>query len=179
MNTIVTRSSRPARVVIACWAFFSMVGMNVKPATGELGFTLSDDRGANIGGRAPSQNRICFSLEASGQMKIESEPHRANATLMLEVAPAGTEIQLVSWPRGIYRLYMPTPGDGSSRFILDFPEAGRLVWATKGLVLVTRGSNKRLQGTIVVQDTLRPMAPSSVPIGEPSLHTKIRFLMMK
>jgi len=151
----------------------------IRPTTGEVGATLSEDSSAHIGARPNSQNRIFFTLKASGQLKIADQPQPANATLMLELAPADTEVEMVSWPRGIYRLFVPTPGGGSSRFILDFPESGRLVWATKGLVLVTRASNLRLQGTIVVQDTLRPLAPSPLPIGEPSLHTNIRFLLVK
>jgi len=151
----------------------------LNPFTSEISTTLSENLSANIGARAPSQNRIFFSLKAEGPVKTAAEPRLANATLMLEIAPAGSDIEMVSWPRGIYRLYAPTPGGGSSRFIVAFAEVGDPIWATQGLVLVTRGSNQRLQGTIVVQDTLRPMARSPVPIGESALHTNIRFLMVK
>ena len=84
---------------------------------------------------------------------------------LIDLAPADADLRRVSWPRGLYLL-----DEGATAFTLAFENEevdGASFIATGGLVLVTRASADRIEGSIVIQEGMRlspavPLAPAEL-----------------
>ncbi len=146
---------------------------------------LSDEVASWMGRREPSGNRYFYQMDAQGQYRIGSDEQGwdetpVHASIMIDLHPASDDdVDDVSWPRGIYQLHPITPDGGSTRFILEFEEAGNeTFWASSGWILITRASNRLIRGSVVVQDGIRPMG--GFEIDNTSLfHATYYFAMKK
>lgn len=113
-----------------------------------------------------------FIARAEGAVSFGGESATGEFSLKLTVADGSDERILASWPRGIYSLagdfsYFSNDGKtvpGENQFWLKVKNhpAATLV-SIQGLALVIDGSDGMLEGSIVLQKTLRPFAPMPVP----------------
>lgn len=144
----------------------------------ELRRTIGQGVSARIG-MDTEYDRWVFTLDADGQGKFGDQTIPMHFGLKLKLVDGAmantfTDEEEVSWPRGIYPLVRP---DAPSSFWINAPEdRSATLWATKGLVLVIRASDKRIEGSIVPQAFLRPFAPVPVPETPP---TRITFVLSK
>jgi hypothetical protein len=137
-------------------------------------FRRSFDQGVTaIIGEEPGASSRKFVMNAEGRAGFGGEEYDAAITLELVVGPADVDIGQTSWPRGGYRL---TSVDSDS-FRLHLPEAPAGSFeVTKGFVLVTASSNDRIEGSVIVQEVWRWLAPIPVPeVYDPPL--VFRFLI--
>jgi hypothetical protein len=101
-----------------------------------------------------------FFMNAEGRAGFGGEDYDAEIALELVVGPADVDIGQISWPRGGYRL---TPIDEDS-FRLHLPDAPAGSFeAIEGFVLVTASNNDLIEGSVVVQRSMRWLAPVPVP----------------
>lgn len=144
----------------------------------ELRRTIGSGVKARIG-KDTEFDRWVFTLDADGQGRFGDQTIPMHFALKLKLvdgamASAFTDADEVSWPRGIYPLVRP---NAPSSFWINAPDdRSATLWATKGLVLVIRASNERIEGSIVPQAFLRPFAPIPVPETPP---TRITFVLSK
>lgn len=113
-----------------------------------------------------------FIARAEGAVSFGEESATGEFSLKLTVADGSDDRDLASWPRGVYSLagdfsYFSNDGKtvpGKNQFWLKVKNhpAGTLV-SIQGLALVVDGSDGMLEGSIVLQKTLRPFAPMPVP----------------
>ncbi len=150
--------------------------------TGAIEHSLTGSPEGFMGEREGSGGLVYFQMNAEGLLRVGSDEsgyqeRQAEMSLLLDLGRR--DVAEVSWPRGIYRLQMPGQADqGGSRFIVEIPDAGaQSVWATDGYVLVVRASNNRIEGGIRILDTVRPFAPSPLPLPSPAFHTLIQFVL--
>lgn len=91
-----------------------------------------------------------FRFESDGSITTRRETLAVTARLLLSIAPADRPLDLVSFPRGIYRIapgsghsfQIVTPGRTSDQIVVDVVE---------GVVLVARASLSLVEGSVVVQ----------------------------
>jgi hypothetical protein len=116
-----------------------------------------------------------FFMNAEGRAGFDGMEYDAEIALELVVGDADVDISQISWPRGGYRL---TPIDDDS-FRLHLPDAPAGSFeATEGFVLVTASSNDLIEGSVVVQRSMRWLAPIPVPeTYDPPL--VFRFMIVK
>ncbi len=114
-----------------------------------------------------------FIMNAEGEASFGGETVPAELTLELELGPNDVDISQISWPRGGYRL---TEVD-QDRFRLFLPDAPAGSFESReGFVLVTAASNDRIEGSVVIQQAWRWLAPLPVPeVYDPPL--VFRFLI--
>ena len=140
-------------------------------AGGQEGKTYRNNLTGKLGSDEYTGNHV-FVVEAEGPVEFGGESFTGVFSLKLSVADGGDDIDLVSWPRGIYSLSGDSDilfGDGktvpgANQFWLRVKDkpAGTLV-SIQGLALVVNGSEDLIEGSIVLQKVLRPYAPMPVP----------------
>ncbi len=111
---------------------------------------------------------LYFQLEAEGSAVFNGETYDATVVLRLKLAPAGTDIGVASWPRGLY----PFHSGGAATFELTLHDqpAGNF-YADQGFVLVTTAGDT-LEGAINLQRAWRPDTPfTTVPMAAEDLPT--------
>jgi hypothetical protein len=95
--------------------------------------------------------RYLFQLTANGTANVDGTNYPANLKLDLAVGEASLELDQVSWPRGGYIL-----DQGGNSFLFEIPDAPALTYlASKGSVLVTAGTAEHIEGSVVVEETVR------------------------
>ena len=123
-------------------------------------------------GTHPQRQQYVFQLEAGGTSSYRDVEIPSAVRIRLALAPADRELELVSWPRGIYDL-----AAFGNRFALevdDTPSAS--FFATKALLLVTHASNQRIEGSIFLQQALRSSTP---PVPQTGLPMRFTFSVKK
>jgi hypothetical protein len=114
---------------------------------------------ASIGVREGESSRKFF-MNAEGRARFGDEEFDAEIALELVVGPGDVEIDQVSWPRGGYAL---TRVDRDS-FRLHMPDAPAGSFeASQGFVLVTASNNDLIEGSVVITEAWRWLAPIPVP----------------
>jgi hypothetical protein len=121
-------------------------------------------------GLQDANDRIVFALDARGTASFRDVDSPVELRLLIDLAPSDADVRRVSWPRGVYHL-----GDGATAFTLEFENEevdGASFIATGGLVLVTRASADRIEGSVVIQEGMR-LSPA-VPL-EPEELRRVTF----
>ncbi len=125
-------------------------------------------------GTAPSGNYV-YEMKAEGEAEFGDETHPARVRLVLEVAPGGTPLERVLWPRGVYDLGLLAGYDlgniaNRSRLVRGSGFSLRLEGARagnfdvyEGFALVAEASEDRIAGSMVIQRAMRLSAPLPVP----------------
>ena len=118
-----------------------------------------------------------FLMTGEGQAQFGGKTHDATMTLRLNVGSGGTPFEQISWPRGGYKFTEVHLNENS--FLFHMPDAPAASFdVTQGFVLVAEASNKKIDGSIVVQKVMRWLAPVPVPeVYDPPL--VIRFMIEK
>jgi hypothetical protein len=99
--------------------------------------------------------KYLFQLTASGMANVDGTEYPADLNLDLVVGPAEDQLDQVSWPRGGYIL-----DEGGNSFLFSVPDRPEVSYVvSKGSVLVTSGTAEHIEGSIVVQETLRSNPP--------------------
>lgn len=114
--------------------------------------SYTDGVEATLGVRE-SGDRIVFTFEASGTASFRDVESPVRLRLVIDLAPSDVDIRRVSWPRGLYWL-----GEGVTAFTLRFENEeidGASFIATGGPILITRASDERIEGSLVIQRGLR------------------------
>lgn len=142
-----------------------------------LAHTASRSMTAGIG-RDTEFFKWVFTLDADGQVVYGGDPTDAHYALKLLLAEGAwttpiSDVDDVSWPRGIYTLVRPNEPNS---FWINAEDKGATLWATRGFVLVFRASNRLIQGSIVPQMFLRPFTAVPVPEVPPS---RITFVLRR
>ena len=148
--------------------------LNVPAAEGfHLRMTGREPRlfGENVSahmGRFGDNGPMTFEMSADGQADFQGESFAATARLRLTVAPAGTPIEVVSWPRGLYPFHT-----GQATFSLEVPDAPAAGFeADLGFALVTSASGESIVGALNLQRAIRPHTPLvPVPMATADLPT--------
>jgi hypothetical protein len=118
-----------------------------------------------------------FLMTGEGQAQFDGKTYDGTMTLRLNVGSGGTPIEQVSWPRGGYKFTEVHINENSFLFHMPDAPAGSFD-VTQGFVLVAEASNKKIDGSIVVQKVMRWLAPLPVPeVYDPPL--VIRFMIEK
>ncbi len=147
---------------------FGADGVHLTNSSGGVG-TLDAAMRAVIGQDA--EGAWTFQLTAEGSAHFGDTPSPAKATLAIVLAPQSATLEEVSWPRGIYVIGQ----DASFRVDIEDAPAGSFV-GTRGFVLVTRANGDLLEGSIVLQQAVRPGA-FGVPESGSWLPEAITFRM--
>ncbi|MBO6937693.1 MAG: hypothetical protein JJ863_22180 [Deltaproteobacteria bacterium] len=118
--------------------------------------------------------RYVFELVSSGRSTFDATEYPTQATLRIDLdAPESTRVQLVSWPRGAYRI---EPGSGSTFSVrLDGAASGDFD-VTDGFAYVAESSNDLIEGSVFIREAWRPNAPVPVPqVFDPPLIVRFRL----
>jgi len=147
-------------------------GFHVWQDTMKLRSFLNQIR-ASIGTR---ENGVrVFEMKGAGEAGFDGRTYPAKVKLRLDLGGWGSELNKVSWPRGVYELGLT--GNNNFTIRLDGAKAGNFD-AMDGFVVVVESSNKRITGSIVLQRVFRLQAPMPVPEKyDPPLI--VRFLIDK
>ncbi len=117
--------------------------------------------------------RTVFEMKAQGEASFGDGTYPASARLVVDLAPADTNIELVSWPRGVYALAPQQPHAFEVR--LDGAAAGNFD-VIDGFVLVAESSNEVIAGSVFVRVGFRAQAPIPVPqTFDPPLTVQFRI----
>jgi hypothetical protein len=132
-----------------------------------------------------------FTVEAEGSVTFGDDSATGVFSLKLSVADGSDDLDLASWPRGLFPLtagevlmsksgwslsdvnYYTVPGANQFWLKVKDKPAGTIV-SVQGLALVVDGEDGALEGSIVLQKTLRPFAPMPVPQVVPG---RLKFLL--
>lgn len=101
-----------------------------------------------------------FELQAKGEAGFGGSTYPARVHLRLAIDLPATDIERVSWPRGMYELGLKS--DNNFWIRLDGAAAGNFD-VMDGFVLVAESSSERIVGSIVIQRVFRLQAPLPVP----------------
>jgi hypothetical protein len=104
--------------------------------------------------------RRVFEMMAEGQAEFGDASYPATGRLLIDLSPADTEIELVSWPRGVYTLAPQQPHAFQLR--LDGAPAGNFD-VIDGFVLVAESSSGAIAGSVFIRIAMRNQAPIPVP----------------
>lgn len=109
-----------------------------------------------------------FQVSSWGNASFDDKNYPTVVELRMAMAPLDNDIKTVSWPRGIYDLHAL-----GNRFSVSVPDApAGTFFSTQGLVLIGYATNKRIDGSLVLQQAIRPRAPIPVPqTGLPQKYT--------
>ena len=130
------------------------------------------DVSASIG-KHPQLEQYVFQLQATGSGQFAGKEHPATVKLRVALAPAGRDLETVSWPRGLYDL-----GEIGNRFSVEVPSAPAATFvATHGFLLVGHASSRRIDGSIFLQTAIRPQAP--VPVPQTGLPMRFTFSIQR
>jgi hypothetical protein len=112
-------------------------------------------------------------LQAGGRASFDGQEYPATVKLRVAMVPADHNLETVSWPRGLYDLFAL-----GNRFAVEMPDApaGTFV-SSRGLVLVGYATNQRIDGSIFLQQAIRPFAP--VPVPQTGLPLRFTFSVQK
>ncbi len=140
-------------------------GLRLRAETPGMHFWVEDEyqRSFNQGVTAQIgtlDGRTVFEMVAEGEAEFGGESYPATGRLLIDLASADTEIELVSWPRGVYTLAPQQPHAFQLR--LDGQPAGNFD-VIDGFVLVAESSNDAIAGSIFVRIAMRYQAPIPVP----------------
>jgi hypothetical protein len=150
------------------------------PMTEGMHFFQGEDTGGQIfdqrvdGQIGTLDGRYVFEMVSEGRASFDGTEYPATATLRIDLgADAGTDLELVSWPRGAYRV---APGSGST-FTLRLPDAPAGDFdVTDGYAYVAESSNELIEGAVFVREAFRPNAPVPVPqVFDPPLNVRFRL----
>lgn len=101
-----------------------------------------------------------YQMEAYGEANFADKTYPAKFNMRLDLGASNDDLDLVSWPRGVYELGLM--GSNNLELRLDGAKAGDFN-AMDGFVLVAEASNDRVAGSIVLQRVFRLHAPLPVP----------------
>ena len=144
-------------------------GFHTYTLDGTFQSSYTDDIEVSMGVQ-DSNDRIVFALDARGTASFRDVDSPVELRLLIDLAPIDADLRRVSWPRGLYML-----DEGATAFTLEFENEeadGASFIATGGLVLVTRASADRIEGSIVIQEGMR-LSPA-VPL-EPAELRRVTF----
>jgi hypothetical protein len=129
-------------------------GAGAEPTT-----RFTSDIEAGIG--TVDDGRRVFFARASGQASLPGGSFPAEALLHITVGGSG-DLELISWPRGVYPLSLTGPHQFFLTFDDDDNRAGNFT-SEEGFVLVTRASNDLIRGSIFLRQARRLQAPLAPP----------------
>lgn len=140
-------------------------GLRLRAETPGMHFWEKDDyrRSFNQGVTAQIgtlDGRTVFEMVAEGQAEFSGESYPARGRLLIDLGSADTEIELISWPRGVYTLAPQQPHAFQLR--LDGQPAGNFD-VIDGFVLVAESSNDVIAGSVFIRIAMRYQAPIPVP----------------
>jgi hypothetical protein len=119
--------------------------------------------------------RYVYEMKGSGTAKFGNDSYPATVRLMLGLDSAGTTVDQVSWPRGVYELALG--GTNSFQLRLEGGKAGNFD-VYDGYALVAEASNDRIAGSVFIRKVMRLEAPLPVPeVFDPPMI--VRFLIAK
>jgi hypothetical protein len=138
----------------------------------QLRRNFNDDVTLSIGTH-PQLQQYVFQLQAGGRASFDGQEYPATVKLRVAMVPADHNLETVSWPRGLYDLFAL-----GNRFAVEMPDApaGTFV-SSRGLVLVGYATNQRIDGSIFLQQAIRPFAP--VPVPQTGLPLRFTFSVQK
>lgn len=146
----------------------------------QLERNFNTDVSARIGTH-PKLEQHVFLLEASGTASVGPKELPATVELRIPMGPADREIEVVSWPRGVYDLRelgadfrLEVPDHAAATFVVlkTTPDG-----STPGMVLVSHASNQRIEGSIFLRYAFRPFSP--IPVPQTQLPMKFTFKLQK
>lgn len=119
-------------------------------------------------GNYENLGQYVFDMSAWGNADFGGTNYPTVIQLRIAIAPSGHDLETVSWPRGIYDLHAL-----GNRFSVTVPDApAGTFFSIKGLVLVSYATGKRIDGSLILQQAIRPHAPIPVPqTGLPQKYT--------
>lgn len=141
---------------------------------------FNTDVSARIGTHAKLEQHV-FLLEASGTASVGPKEFPATVKLRIPMGPADREIDVVSWPRGVwdlrtlgadFRLEVPDHAAATFVALKTTPDG-----STPGMVLISHATNQRLEGSIFLRYAFRPFSP--LPVPQTDLPMKFTFKLQK
>jgi hypothetical protein len=140
-------------------------GLRLRAETPGMHFWVEDEYLRSFGQGVTAQlgtldGRRVFEMMAEGQAEFGDASYPATGRLLIDLSPADTEIELVSWPRGVYTLAPQQPHAFQLR--LDGAPAGNFD-VIDGFVLVAESSSGAIAGSVFIRIAMRNQAPIPVP----------------
>jgi hypothetical protein len=130
------------------------------PSVGDWEFkrSFTTDTRASIGAYEKLDQYV-FDMSAWGNAEFGGKTYPTVIELRVAIAPLDKDIKTVSWPRGIYDLHAL-----GNRFSVSVPDApAGTFFSTQGLLLIGYATGKRIDGSLILQQAIRPHAPLPVP----------------
>jgi hypothetical protein len=134
--------------------------------------SFTTDVKAAIGGYE-KLGQYVFDLSAWGNVDYIGKNYPTVVELRVAIAPLDADIETVSWPRGIYDLH--ALGNGISVSVPDAPAA--TFFSTHGKLLIGYATGKRIDGSLVLLQAIRPHA--EIPVPETGLPQKYTIALRK
>lgn len=139
--------------------------LRLRAETPGMHFWVEDEYRRSFGQGVTAQlgtlnGRRVFEMVAEGEGEFGEESYPATGRLLIDLGSADTEIELISWPRGVYTLAPQQPHSFQLR--LDGAQAGNFD-VIDGFVLVAESSNDTIAGSVFIRIAMRNQAPIPVP----------------
>ncbi|MFT5354663.1 MAG: hypothetical protein ACI9KE_001870 [Polyangiales bacterium] len=119
--------------------------------------------------------RYVFEMSAGGSASFSGMDYPATVRFRLDLGePETTEVRLVSWPRGVYRIL---PGTGNDFSLRLMGAAAGDFDVTDGYAYVAESSNELIEGSFFITQAFRASAPVPVPqVFDPPLNVRFRLV---